>query len=91
MAVLEFATTKLPALKQQLNKNTYPPASTLPQTNMLRTTRLLAPVTRRAPIFQHRMQSTYQPPEAPKPETETPKSNPHVGQLQHLIAPDRNR
>ncbi|KAM0690302.1 hypothetical protein Q7P36_009069 [Cladosporium allicinum] len=43
---------------------------------MLRTTRLLAPVTRRAPIFQHRMQSTYQPPEAPKTE-ETPKSNPH--------------
>ncbi|KAM0721685.1 hypothetical protein Q7P37_002610 [Cladosporium fusiforme] len=42
---------------------------------MLRTTRLLAPATRRAAFFQHRMQSTYQPPEAPKPEA--PKSNPH--------------
>ncbi|GAB7332978.1 hypothetical protein MBLNU13_g04677t1 [Cladosporium sp. NU13] len=30
---------------------------------------------RRAPFFQHRMQSTYQPPDAPKPEA--PKSNPH--------------
>ena len=47
---------------------------------MLRTTRLLSPAMRRAPFVQHRMQSTYQPPDAPKPEAS--KSNPHVGRLQ---------
>lgn len=46
---------------------------------MLRTTGLLSPAMRRAPFFQHRLQSTYQPPDAPKPEA--PKSNPHVGRL----------
>lgn len=44
---------------------------------MLRASRLLSPAMRRAPFVQCRMQSTSQPPDAPK--TEAPKSNPHVG------------